>query len=166
VRRRSIRTALVAGLLAAATIAGACGGDDGSASGADDPEPTTTVGRDAWSDSLDEACAELNRDYGQLAAADPSNRDEAIAYAREVDEFAADLVAALSQAGVPSGDRDDADALADLVDELAVAAADLVEAAEDGDVAGANRATEQLERIGVDINAASAELDVPSCGGF
>lgn len=164
-RRRSIRTTLVAGLLAAATVAGACGGDDGSASGADDPGPTT-VARDAWSDSLDEACAELNREYGQLATADPSNRDEAIAYARQVDEFATDLAAALSQAGVPSADRDDADALADLVDELVAAASDLVEAAEDGDVDGANRATEQLERIGVELNAASAELDVPACGGF
>jgi hypothetical protein len=167
VRGRSIRTTLLVGLLSAVTVVGACGGDDEPVSGdADAPGSTTTVDRDVWSAELDEACAELNRDYEQLADADPSNRDGAIAYAREVDAFAAGLVAVLAEAGTPSAGRDDADALTDLVDELAGAASDLVEAAEDGDVDGVTGATERIVSVGTAINSAAEQLEVPACGGF
>jgi hypothetical protein len=167
VRRRSIRTTLVMGLVLAA-FAGACGGDDAASerTGSNGEGSSATVERDTWAADLDQACDELNRDYEQLATADPGDRDEAIAYARDVDAFAASLVEVLADAGVPSEGRDGADELVGLVDDLATAATDLAAAAQDGDVAGVTRAIEQLERIGADVNDAATALDVPACGGF
>jgi hypothetical protein len=142
----------------------ACGGDEGSSDrGA---TTTTAVERATWSEQLGAACDELNRDHDQLATADPSSRDDAVAYAEDVEAFAVDLVRVLDEAGVPSEDRAVADDLADLADRLAASAGDLADAANDGDVAAARDATEELRSVGEQINPLAEELDAPACGGF
>lgn len=143
----------------------ACGGDDDGQRQAS-ATTTTAVDRDDWSAQLDRACDELNRDYDQLVSADPDSREDAVAYARDVERFAGELVEVLDAAGVPTEDRDDADELAALVDQLEAAAAQLADAAEEGDSAAAQRATTDLEAAGAKINPLAGSLDAPACGGF
>lgn len=159
------RTLVVLLLAAAAVTVGACGGEDGAGS-TSTTTTTTAVERAAWSEELEQDCDALNQDYDQLVAADPGNQDEAVAYARDVERFATELVQVLDDAGVPTEDRARAEQLADLVDQLAVAAGDLADAAGAGDAGAADAAAAALESAGAAINPVADALDAPSCGGF
>ena len=86
------------------------------------------VDRSTWSEQLDAACSELDADYADLAVADPTDRDDAIAHAARVSDFADELEVILDEAGVPSRDRPTAAALTDRVEELAEAADELATA--------------------------------------
>jgi hypothetical protein len=159
---RAAAVSVLAVLLVVVTLG--CG-DDGSADAPAD-STTTVVDRDAWVRALDADCAELNEDYQQLAEADPSNREEAIAHARTVEEFAAELDGVLDGSGVPDDQRADAARLSELVDLLAEAASGLADAAEAGDATAAAAAAQQLADAGAAINPVAADLGVPACGGF
>ncbi len=141
-----------------------CGTDDRADGQAD--STTTVVDREAWVRELEADCAELNVDYQQLASADPSNRAEAVAHARSVEAFAAELDDVLDSSGVPDDRRADAAELSELVDQLAEAAESLAVAAEAGDATAATAAAQELASVGASINPVAAELDVPACGGF
>jgi sugar phosphate isomerase/epimerase len=120
----------------------------------------------AWSRQLDAACAELNTTYQQLETADPEDREEAVAHAREVEEFAGALVDVLDEAGTPTEDREAAGRLAELVDELSAAAGELAAAAQGGDSAAAADAARRVGEIGERINPVAASIGAPECGGF
>ena len=150
-------------LLLVALLAG-CGDDDrvdGAGGGS-----TTVVDTEAWVQALEADCAELNEGYRQLATADPSNREEAVAHARSVEAFAVVLDDVLDGAGVPDDQRAEAAQLSDMVDQLEDAAEALAAAAEAGDAAAAAIAAQQLADAGAGINPIAVELGVPACGGF
>ncbi len=152
--------------LALATVA--CGREAGSDRGSagHDDTTTTTIERTEWSSALDASCVTLNRRYGQLSTADPADRTDAIAYAGDVSAFAGELVILVRRSGTPSKDRVALGELADRVDELAAAAADLKAAAQRGDAADTTSATDRLTTAGEAINVLAETLDVPACGGF
>lgn len=146
-------------------LGAACSGTDDER-GEARPTVTTAVDRGAWSEQLDDRCATLNEEFDQLDETVPTDRDDAVAYARSIESFAGELVDVLEDAGVPDADRDDADELIDLVDQLDAAASQLAAAAEDGDPDAATAATQRLAAVGADINAVAIALDAPACGGF
>lgn len=155
------RTGRLVVLLAAVVLAGSCGSDEEVAT-------TTTPSPDAgdWATALEAECAALNRDYAELEAADPANRDEATAYAQQVAAFADELARAVDADGAPEAAAEDAADLEGLVEELADAADALAAAADAGDAAAAESATDELDRVGAAINPVAERLDVPACGGF
>ena len=158
---------LIAGALVA-LVAG-CGSDDrGSEGDTSAPAGATTlvVDRSTWSEQLDAACSELDADYADLAAADPTDRGDAVAHAARVSDFADALEVVLDEAGVPSRDRPTAAALTDRVEELAEAADELATAARRGDVERTRAATLRLTAAGEAINPLAERLDAPSCSGF
>lgn len=162
-RATSTRGAAAALVALLALVAG-CGDGEGAdgAGGAS----TTVVDAEAWVRALEADCAELNEDYRQLAEADPSNREEAIAHARSVEAFAAELDDVLDGSGVPDDQRAEAEQLSDRVDQLEDAAEALADAAEAGDATAAATAAQQLADAGAGINPIAVELGVPACGGF
>lgn len=159
--RAAAAFALVVLLLA--VVAGCGDGEDAERAGGGS---TTVVDAEAWVRALEADCAELNEDYQQLASADPSNREEAVAHARSVEAFAAELDGVLDGAGVPDDRRAEAEQLSDRVDQLADAAEALADAAEAGDASAAATAAQQLADAGAGINPIAVELGVPACGGF
>jgi len=77
-----------------------CGGDDDRAAGDTSAQATSTtivVDRSTWSEQLDAACSELDADYSDLAIADPTDRDDAIAHAAQVSDFAGEFEAILDE---------------------------------------------------------------------
>lgn len=154
-------------VLLLAVVAG-CGDGEGEGDSAERAGggPTTVVDAQAWVQALEADCAELNEDYRQLATADPSNREEAVAHARSVEAFAAELDDVLDGAGVPDDRRAEAEQLSDRVDQLEDAAEALADAAEAGDATAAATAAQQLADAGAGINPIAVELGVPACGGF
>ena len=121
-------------------LAGASCGDDAPTEAA---ETTAVIDRAEWGASLEQACDELNEEYQDLVDTDPADRDEAVAYAERIEEFALASVDLLDGAGVPSEDRRSADTLAGHFDDLATAAGDLADAA---DQRGRRRAGRSLVR--------------------
>ncbi len=144
-------------------LAGASCGDDAPTEAAD---TTAVIDRAEWGASLEQACDELNEEFQDLVDTDPSDRDEAVAYAERIEEFALASVDLLDGAGVPSEDRRSADTLAGHFDDLAVAAGDLADAADGADPDAATDAADRIEEVGEQINEVAADLDVPSCGGY
>lgn len=162
--RRGVSRAGWVVLAVVVATAASCGGADDRSDSAS--ATTVAVERSAWSEQLEEACEDLNSDHGQLASADPRSREDAVAYAQEVEDFAVDLVRVLDDAGVPDEDRAAADELIGLADRLAAAASDLADAAGDGDVAAARAATDELRDVGDQINPLAESLDASACGGL
>ena len=144
-------------------LAGASCGDDAPTEAA---ETTAVIDRAEWGASLEQACDELNEEYQDLVDTDPADRDEAVAYAERIEEFALASVDLLDGAGVPSEDRRSADTLAGHFDDLATAAGDLADAADGADPDAATEAADRIAEVGERINEVAAELVVPSCGGY
>ncbi|CAN5432668.1 hypothetical protein BH10ACT3_BH10ACT3_19670 [soil metagenome] len=119
-----------------------------------------------WSAAVDQACADLNTTYATLSDTNPADADEAVAYADQVDEFADGILASVTSAGVPIGEEAQADALLDDLHDLSDATGKLASRAESGDADGVARAAARVAELGAAINPLSAELGVPSCGGF
>ncbi len=149
-------------LVAVLVVAAGCGDGADDAGGGS----TTVVDAEAWVRALEADCAELNEDYQQLATADPSNREEAVAHARSVEAFAGELDDLLDGAGVPDDRRAEAEQLSDRVDQLEDAAGALADAAEAGDATSAAAAAQQLADAGAGINPIAGALGAPACGGF
>ncbi len=143
----------------------ACGSDDEPAR-----STTTTVDEDAWVDDLESDCASLNEEFGHLATSDPSDADEAVAYASDVDEFAEAMEAVLRDAEARLSDDDprtaDLVALRERTVDLEAATTQLAEGAEAGDTATIDDAEAEVTRLGTEINELAEQLDVSSCGGF
>lgn len=156
---RSSMTALVVLVV----LTGAACGDDAPAGGGD---TTAVIDRAEWGASLEQACDELNAEYQDLVDTDPADRDEAVAYAERIEQFALDSVELLERAGVPSEDRSSADTLAGHFDDLAAAAGDLADAANATDPDAASDAAARIGEVGEKINQVATDLDVPSCGGY
>jgi hypothetical protein len=158
---------MIAGALAA-LVSGCGGGDKSAASDTSTPSaaPSVVVDRSTWSEQLDTACSELEVDYADLATADLADRDDAIAHAARVSDYADDLEGILDEAGVPSRDRPTAAELSDRAGDLAEAADELVAAARRGDVERTRQATRRLTAAGREINPLAERLDAPSCSGF
>ncbi len=138
----------------------------------DEPSPTTTTAVDdrSWVDDLESDCASLNEDFDHLATSDPSNADEAVAYAEDVDEFAEAMEALLRDAEARI-DTDDprAATLRDLLErtvELEASTTALADGAASGDIEAIDDATAEVTRQGSEINTLVEELGVSSCGGF
>jgi methyl-accepting chemotaxis protein len=144
-------------------LAGAACGDDAPTERSD---TAAVVDRAGWGASLEQACDELNAEYDDLVDTDPADRDEAVAYAERIEEFALASVEVLDGAGVPSDDRSRADTLAAHFDELAAAAGDLADAADATDPEAASDAAARIGEVGEKINQVAADLEVPSCGGY
>jgi hypothetical protein len=150
-------------LVVLVVLAGAACGDEPSTERSD---TTAAVDRAEWGASLEQACDELNAEYRDLVDTDPADRDEAVAYAERIEEFALASVELLESAGVPSEDRGRADTLAGHFDDLAAAAGDLADAANATDPDAASDAAARINEVGTSINQVAADLDVPSCGGY
>ena len=157
-----IAALIVAGL---ATSLLGCGSDDEP-----DRSTSTTVDEDAWVADLEADCASLNDEFAHLASSDPSDADEAVAYAEDVDDFAEAMEAVLRDAGsrVPASDPRSAElgALLERTVELEDATTTLAESAASADTAAIDEATAEVTRLGAEINELVDELDVGSCGGF
>ena len=150
-------------MLATAGVA-ACGTDDEPAR-----STTTTVDENAWLADLESDCAGLNDEFAQLARTDPSDADEAVAYAGQIDEFAEAMVAVLDDAMARTDDDDRRAELEELVaatSGLEAATTRLAEGAAAGDTAAVDEATADVTRLGAEINTLAEELGVSSCGGF
>ncbi|MFN7148668.1 MAG: hypothetical protein ACK4V6_04225 [Microthrixaceae bacterium] len=144
-------------------LAGAACGDDAPT---ERSETAAVIDRADWGASLEQACDQLNAEYQDLVDTDPADRDEAVAYAERIEEFALESVELLEGAGVPSEDRRRADTLAAHFDDLAAAAGDLADAANAADPDAASAAADRIGEVGTSINQVAADLDVPSCGGY
>lgn len=144
-------------------LVGAACGDDAPTEAAD---TTAVIDRAEWGASLEQACDELNEEYQDLVDTDPTDRDEAVAYAERIEAFALASVELLDGAGVPSEDRPSADTLAAHFDDLAAAAGDLADAADATDPDAASDAAARIGEVGEKINQVATDLDVPSCGGY
>ena len=143
----------------------ACGsGDEPSRS------TTTTVDEDAWVDDLESDCASLNEEFAHLATSDPSDADEAVAYAEDVDEFAEAMEAVLRDAEARLSGEDpraaDLRALLERTVELEAATTQLSDGADAGDTGAIDEAAAEATRLGTEINRLADELGVSSCGGF
>ena len=162
VRRPAVAALAVAGL--AVSLLG-CGSDDEP-----DRSTTTTVDEDAWVADLEADCASLNDEFAHLASSDPSDADEAVAYAEDVDEFAEAMEAVLrdAEARVPTSDPRSAElsSLLQRTVDLEDATTTLAESAASGDAAAIDEATAEVTRLGSEINELVEQLDVRSCGGF
>jgi hypothetical protein len=166
VRRGWTGAALVMALCAVPVGLGACGGGtgDGSDRGAASPDPT--VATETWARGLDAACSGLNREYQRLATADPVDRSDAVDYAEQVDSFAREFARVVADAGVPASDEAAAADLGALAEDFAGAADELFRAAGEGELAAVDAATDEIARLGDELNDAADSLDVPACGGF
>jgi hypothetical protein len=157
-----LRSSLTAALVLLVLFGAACGDD----APIERSSTTEVTDRDEWGASLDAACDDLNEEYEDLVDTDPADREDAVAYAERIEEFALASVEAIEDAGVPSQDRRVAAQLAERFDELADAAGDLADAADDADPDSATEAAEQIGEVGERINELAVELEVPSCGGY
>jgi hypothetical protein len=146
-------------------LAGTACGDDAPIERADTTS-ASVIDRAEWGATLEQACDELNEEYQDLVETDPANRDEAVAYAERIEEFALESVQLIEGAGVPSDDRSRADALAAHFDDLATAAGDLADAANATDPDAASDAAARIGEVGEKLNQVASDLDVPSCGGY
>lgn len=167
-RRRS--TLIAAGLvvlaaLAAVAIVAVTRGDEDPPLTTAAPS-TTVVELQDWQAQVQQGCQEWNERYAHLEDADPGTAEQAVEHTRDVEALARGLVGVLDDAGLPDADRERAEELASLTEDLAEAAAALNEAAESGDGPGVGRATEQLESLGERLNTLATELEVPACGGY
>ena len=170
-RRAYLVIAALTCLLLLAGAACSRGKDDrASTSTSSRQERTSTtlasVAFEEWSTTVDNACADLNATYAVLGDADPADADEAVAYADQVDEFADGILESVASAGVPVGKEADATALIDDLRKLSAATGTLADRAGSGDAEGTASAASRVAELGAAINPLSAELGVPSCGGF
>lgn len=163
--RRSPAMLSAIGLLGTASLLLAgCGGDDDQ-----DAATTTTVATveaEQWVRTVQDGCTELNERYADLAGAQPTDREEAVAYAQRVEDFSGELVELFDGAGAPRGRGADAELFLDTVHELDDAAAALAEAAQQGDAEAAGEAATRLGEMGDRLNPLADELGITACGGF